>query len=180
MAFSVGRARRAVSSATVADGMLCRESPQAPPMRVSPDRALTLAAHLLLGWGVLHIFGGLYNLALLASGPPLLESLGVPSSEVAGAPRLARVAEGVSAVWSGCIIGLGVVALVLSHGAFRRGERWAWLLTAATLGPADAGASALGLIAAPPFPYPVVLPLGVALFLGSLLLSASAVWRRAR
>ncbi|MEM3086721.1 MAG: hypothetical protein QXO51_05930 [Halobacteria archaeon] len=140
--------------------------------------SLAFASLLLLAWGILHIAGGLYNLVLLAPGPSLLESLGVPSSEAAGAPRLARVASGVSAVWSGCIIGLGVEAAFLACGSFRRGERWAWMLTAATLGPADAGASALGLIAAPPWPYPAVLPLGVALFLGSLFFSAPAVWRR--
>lgn len=140
-------------------------------------KSLTLASLLLLGWGVLHVAGGAFNLALLASGPPLLESLGVPPSEAAGAPGLARVASGISAVWSGCIIGLGIEAAVLARGPFQRGEKWAWLLTTATLGPADAGASALGLIAGPPWPYPVVLPLGIALFLGSLLFSAPAVWR---
>lgn len=147
-------------------------------MASSSDRFLTLASHLLLAWGVLHVAGGLYNLALLASGPPLLDSLGVPTPEAAGAPHLARVAAGVSAVWSGCIIGLGIEAAVLARGPFRRGEPWAWLLTAATLGPADAGASAFGLIAAPPFPYPVGLPLGVTLFLSSLLLSAPVIWKR--
>lgn len=146
-------------------------------MGPASERFLGVAGHLLLAWGVLHVAGGLYNLALLASGPPLLDSFGVPAPEAAGAPHLARVAAGVSAVWSGCIIGLGVEAVVMARGPFRRGERWAWLLTAATLGPADAGASTFGAIAAPPFPYPVVLPLGVGLFLGSLTLSVSAVWR---
>ena len=138
-------------------------------------RLMGPAAALLLAWGILHIVGGLYNFGFLFGGG-LLESLGVPPPEASGAPRLARAALGISAVWSGSIIGLGVEACVLARGAFRRGERWAWLLTVATLGPTDTGASLFGAIAQPPMPYPVVLPLGLSLFLGSVVLAVPAVW----
>lgn len=141
------------------------------------SRLLQKAALALLGWGLLHIIGGLYNLFLLVAGL-LLPSLGVSSHEILQSPSLSRAALGMSAVWSGCIIGLGAEAVYLSLGPFR-GARWrTWLLVAFTLGPADIGATLFGIITRPPFPYPVVLPAGVVLFLSSLVLSAPSVWGR--
>ncbi len=150
---------------------------------VSPSsrkgRLLSLGALSLLAWGVLHVAAGIWNAGFQLFGQ-LASHYGVPPGELAAAPSLARYALGVSAVWSGCIIGLGVFAMWLARGELSQGTRRAWLLCLAVLGPADLGAEICREVIDPPVPEAVGFPIGLALFLTSLILAAPTVWARAR
>jgi hypothetical protein len=145
------------------------------PRVTGKTRLLLLATLSLWGWGIVHAGGGVFMGVVLIADKALPMLNAIPA-EVNAAPGLARLLVGVFAVWAGCIAGLGVEAMVLAHGAFRTGSRWAWLLVVFTLGPADLGAFVLGQIGQPGPPTSLTLPVGLSLFLGAALLSIPAVW----
>lgn len=140
------------------------------------SRSVRTGAVLILAWGLMHVVAG-FQIGLRAwLGPAgFFDSLGVPSADLSAAPRLTAVTRGISAIWSGALVGLGVLALVLGAGPYRRGERWAWWTLLFGLGPADLGAAIFWRAACPPAPMPAMLATGIGLFVFGMLIPARAI-----
>ena len=71
--------------------------------------------------------GGCYDMLLPAVPSNLVRYLGVARADVS--PQLSALLLGVLRALGGCLLAIGITALVLVNGPIRRGERWAaWTL----------------------------------------------------
>src|SRR5262245_55979540 len=73
------------------------------------------------------IIGGCYDMLMPAVPFNLLSYLGVTKAELS--PHLSALLLGVLRALGGCLLAIGIAALLIINGPVRRGERWAaWTL----------------------------------------------------
>lgn len=106
--------------------------------------------------GVLVIVGALYDLLVPSVPPNHLVYLGATSGAVD--PRYAALDLAMLRSIGGCLLAIGVAALVLANGPVRRGEAWARVTVAVLVGVAE-GNNAYRMF---PFDSPWYGPLGFA------------------
>ena len=111
---------------------------------------------LLNAAGVLVIAGALYDLLVPSVPVNHLAYLGVPGGRLD--PRYAKLDLAMLRSIGGCLLAVGVTALVLANGPVRRGEGWARVVVAALVGVAE-GNNAYRMY---PFDSPWYGPLGFA------------------
>jgi hypothetical protein len=85
--------------------------------------------------GVLVITGALYDLLVPSVPPNHLAYLGVPDGQLD--PRYAELDLAMLRSLGGCLLAIGVTALVLANGPVRRGEGWARVGVAVMIGVAE-------------------------------------------
>jgi hypothetical protein len=111
---------------------------------------------LLNAAGVLVIAGALYDLLIPSVPANHLAYLGAPGGRLD--PRYAKLDLAMLRSIGGCLLAVGVTALVLANGPVRRGEGWARVVVAALVGVAE-GNNAYRMY---PFDSPWYGPLGFA------------------
>ena len=76
---------------------------------------------------VLVMLGGCYDMLIPAVPPNLLVYLGVPKTDLS--PHLSSLILGLLRALGGCLLAIGITALLIINGPLKRGERWAaWAL----------------------------------------------------
>jgi hypothetical protein len=116
----------------------------------------TIGLILLNAAGVLVLAGGLYDLLVPSVPANHLAYLGVTDGRLD--PRYAELDLALLRSLGGCLLAVGVTALVLANGPVRRGEGWARLAVAVLVGVAE-GNNAYRMY---PFGAPWYGPLGFA------------------
>lgn len=90
---------------------------------------------LLNGAGVLVVVGALYDLLVPSVPPNHLAYLGADEGRLDS--RFAALDLAMLRSIGGCLLAVGVTALVLTNGPVRRGERWARVTVAVLVGVAE-------------------------------------------
>jgi len=76
---------------------------------------------------VLVMLGGCFDMLIPAVPPNLLVYLGVPEADLS--PHLSSLLLGLLRALGGCLLAIGITALLIINGPLKRGERWAaWAL----------------------------------------------------
>lgn len=81
---------------------------------------------------VLVMLGGCFDMLLPVVPPNLLAYLGTNKAELS--PQVASLVLGLLRALGGCLLAIGMTALVIINGPLKRGERWAYWALAILIG----------------------------------------------
>ena len=84
---------------------------------------------------VLVMLGGCYDMLMPAVPSNLLSYLAVTKAEMS--PHLSTLLLGILRALGGCLLAIGITALLIINGPVRRGERWAKWTLLILIGPSE-------------------------------------------